>query len=478
MKSKNSNMLKQKREVRENLNLYLFSSGKLISLFGTAIYTFAVGLYLLKSTGSGLSFATNIVLYTVPMVLINPIAGVLADKINKKIVVVGADLLNGIFLLGIYLLAGRVGLNIPLVYISTFFMTVLACFCNIGIESAKPNLVRKEKLVKINSLARVIESGSQVIGPLVGGLIYAFIDMRLFILVNAISFILAAVMEFFINYQFNKDNENKVCNESEEIDEQLKNNVWFKMKEGFQYINSRHHLRALVYIFIALNFFFNFTIIVPLPYLLNTIWKVDSSIYGIVQGGLPVGMIIGALLIKRVMEKISYSKLLKRISYSIGFLVVVFSLPLIIFSGVPAQIFVLIYYTTLMLIGGLVVAWIDIPANVLLQKIVPGEILGRVISIKWSIVKIVVPLALMISGYLVNIILPLYLFITGAALFTIFNLWFFSSTMGKKFINVSNENMGEENSEDEENDYNMVISDGITKEDSEDYLKDKVMSTQ
>jgi MFS family permease len=447
MISKKMSKIEKKRGRLENLNLFLFSSGKLISLFGTAIYTFAIGLYLLKTTGSGLSFATNIVLYTVPMVLVNPIAGVLADRINKKRVVVGSDLLNGIFLLGIYLLAGRIGLNIPLVYISTFFMTVLACFCNIGIESAKPNLVRKEKLVKINSLARVIESGSQVIGPLVGGIIYALIDMRLFILFNAVSFMLAAVMEFFINYQFNKNEGNKATTESEDIDKQLKNNVWLKMKEGFHYIASRQHLRALVYIFIALNFFFNFTIIVPLPYLLNTIWKVDSSIYGRVQGGLPVGMLIGALLIKKVMGRISYSKLLKRISYSTGLLVVVFSIPLIIFSSVPAQMFVLIYYTVLMLIGGLVVAWIDIPANVLLQKIVPGEILGRVISIKWSIVKIVVPLALMISGYLVNIISPLYLFILGAALFTVFNLWFFSSTMGKEFINVSNNNMGVNNAE-------------------------------
>ena len=132
--------LKRNERYKENKNLILLSLGKLISLFGTAIYTFAVGLYLLKTTGSGLTFAINIVLYTLPMVLINPVAGVVADKIDKKIVVVGSGFLNGIFLIGIYLLAGKIGLSITLLYISTFIMTVLAAFFNIGIESAKSPL--------------------------------------------------------------------------------------------------------------------------------------------------------------------------------------------------------------------------------------------------------------------------------------------------------------------------------------------------
>jgi MFS family permease len=449
MSTKTRSQAERNKRSQENKNLILFSSGKLISLFGTAIYTFAVGLYLLKTTGSGLTFAINIVLYTLPMVLINPIAGVIADRVNKKIVVVGSDLLNGFFLLGVYLLAEKIGLSVSLLYISTFIMTVLAVFFNITIESAKPNLVGGKKLVKINSLARVIESGSHVIGPMVGGLIYAFINIKLFILINACSFILAAILEFFINYQYNKSEESREVGEFSDIkdvnDQDIglhsKKKLWFKMKEGYQYVFSRQHLRALIYIFASLNFFFNFTVIVPLPYLLNTTWQINSTIYGVVQGGLPVGMIIGALLTKRVMARVSYSKLLKRVSYSSGLLVVAFAIPLLVVSGVPDQTFILIYYTILMIMGGVIVSWIDIPANVLLQQIVPGEILGRVLSVKLSIIKIIVPISVMVSGYLVNLISPLYLFLSGAIIFTLFNLWFYTSTSGKKFINVSNKNM-------------------------------------
>jgi len=214
------------------------------------------------------------------------------------------------------------------------------------------------------------------------------------------------------------------------------------MKEGYNYIFARKHLKALVYIFIALNFFFNFSVIVPLPYLLNTLWKVDSTIYGIIQGAFPIGMIIGALLVNKIIGKISYSKLLKRISYSTGFGVIAFALPLLIFSETPTRNFILIYYTILMLMSGIVVSWVDIPANVLLQRMVPGRILGRVISVKLSIVKLIVPISLIISGYLVNIISPFYLFLGGSLIFLTFNFWFFPSGIGKKFISVSNENIG------------------------------------
>ena len=417
----------------ENINLALFLSGKSISLFGSAIYTFVVGLYLLKLTGSGLTFATNIVLYTLPIVFINPLAGVLADKINKKVLVVGADFINGIFLLSVYFLANTIGLSISLVYISTFLMTVLSAFFNIGIESAKPSLVSKENLVKINSWARVIESFSYLIGPVVGGLIYSLVDTKLFILLNAVSFMISAILEYFINYQYNSE---KVIEEINENEPKTLINVWEKLKEGYNYLFDRQNLKSLIYIFIALNFFFNFTVIVPLPYLLNTIWEVNSTVYGIVQSGLPIGMITGALLVNKILEKISYNNLLKRIGFYSGTGVVAFALPLIIFNTVPNSLFITVYYTILMFMSGIVVSWVDIPASVLLQKIVPERILGRVISVKLSIIKIIVPITLILSGYLLELISPVYIIFTGAVLFLIFNIWFFNIRTNFSFSNL------------------------------------------
>lgn len=417
---------------RENSNLILFLTGKSISLFGSSIYAFVIGLYLLKTTGSGLSFALNLALYTLPVVLFNPLAGVMADKLDKKKLVVGSDLLNGVFLACFYIYVINNGLSINLLYFSTFIITVLAVFFDTAVESAKPNLVSENKLVKINSLARVIESTSFIAGPLLGGIIYVLINTELFILFNAISFITAAILEFFIDYNYNcktqKLSDNQIISEKENFVENL--------KEGYRYIFRNKYLKGLVIIFVSLNFFFNFTIVVPLPYILNNIWKIKSSIYGIIQGGFPVGMIIGALLTDRLLKKVNYSKLLSFIIFITGTAVILFVLPMIIFSTVPDQLFVLIYFSLLMFFTGLAVAWIDVPANVLIQKLVPNQILGRVISVKFSIIKIIVPISLLSSGYFINHFSPAAIIISGSLIFIIFNLVFFSSSLGKHFLTV------------------------------------------
>src|SRR6056297_410185 len=430
MKKININNKKKGLLNEENKNLFLFLSGKSISLFGSAIYTFVVGLYLLKITGSGLTFATNIVLYTLPIVFINPLAGVLADKMNKKVLVIGSDFINGLFIFGIYLFSVKYGLTITVVYISTFLMTVLSAFFNIGIESAKPSLVSKESLVKINSHARVIESISYLIGPVVGGLIYTVIDTKLFILLNAVSFLLAAVLEYFINFKFNNRRE-----EERTRDKSIEN-VWSKLKEGYTYLFNQPYLKGLIYIFIALNFFFNFTVIVPLPYLLNTIWEVDSTVYGIVQSGLPLGMITGALLVNKVLKNTTYYQLLKKIGFYSAIGVLAFGLPIIFFQGVPNNNFIICYYTILMFLGGMVVSWVDIPASVLLQKVVPERILGRVISVKLSIIKIIVPITLIISGYFLEIMSPIIILLIGASFFLLFNIWFFILRNKKEYAKL------------------------------------------
>ncbi|RCW58723.1 MULTISPECIES: MFS transporter [Halanaerobium] len=417
-----------KSDRQEKLNLLLFLSGKTISLFGSAIYAFVIGLYLLRTTSSAFSFALNLALYTLPVVLFNPIAGVMADKFNKKILVVGSDLINGLFLFLIYLVITNFNFNLYILYLSTFVMTTLTVFFDIALEAAKPGLVKESGLVKINSQARVIESLSQILGPLLGGLIYGFINLEGFILINAISFLISALIEYYIDYQYNQQIQMETGSNKDSDD------FVYRLKEGFYYIFRSENLRALVYIFVALNFFFNFTLIVPLPYLLNTVWKIDPNNYGIIQAAFPVGMILGAILTEKIMNKISYNLLIKNITFVAAVGVTTFALPIIIFQNTPASNFVLTYYSLLMFLSGISVAWIDVPANVIIQKSVPQNILGRVLSVKMSIIKIVVPISLLISSLTIKLLEVEYVIFVGALIFFVFNIIFFNSSTGRKFI--------------------------------------------
>jgi len=412
---------------KEASNFILFSIGKLVSIFGSAIYTFAIGLYVLKVTGSGLSFATTLVLGIIPVVIINPFAGVIADKLDKKKIVVLMDMLNGILFLGLYFLSSIYGLSITMIYITTFLMTSFTCFFSISIESAKPNIVSDKALMNINSVSKIIDSVSSISGPMIGGMVFAFIDIRAFILINGVSFILSSISEMFIDFQYNKEAD------KDEIEKDSKINFIKDIKEGFQYTIGRKDIFSILGIFVVLNFFLGFSITVPLPYIINNVLKLSSTQFGIIEGAFPVGMIIGALLIKKVLEKVEYSKLLRIVSFLISICMVIVGIPLLFGNVNLNSNIYLVYYCTTIVIFGISIAFVDIPVMYMFQKMVPEEYRGRVWSIAISIAKIILPIAFIVSGILINRI-PGYILPIGGGV-----LLFMLMTLALKGSGIENE---------------------------------------
>ncbi|WP_425449067.1 MFS transporter [Dethiothermospora halolimnae] len=389
-------MIKKGKLKKETTNLLLFSAGKFISIFGTSVYSFAIGLYILKITGSGLSFATNLVLTTIPIIIINPFAGVLADKFDKKKLVVVMDLLNGLLLVILYFISKNSDLSIIGIYVVTFIMTTFTTIFNVSMEAAKPHLVSKDKLMSINSISKILDSSSSIIGPMVGGLVFAFIDIKLFIIINGLSFIVSAILEIFINFRFNftemKKNNKKI-------------NFIKDIQSGFYYMKSKGHIIGIFMIFILINFFMGLGLTIPIPYIINEVLKLSSKYYGIIQSGFPIGMIIGSLIIKKVNEKIPYDKLLLSTSIVLGVSMIMIGFPLFIKSQI-SEIILLLYYSFTTVITGVAVAFIDIPIFYILQTTVSDEYRGRVLSIGISIGKIILPFGYLISGLLIKTVDP------------------------------------------------------------------------
>lgn len=162
--------IENKKRNQELRNICLYSIAKTVSLFGSSIYSFTLGLYVLQITGSALNFAISLILGTIPMIVMNPFAGVIADKVDKKKLVICMDLLSGCLLITVYILSSYYGLNLFIIYTTTFFMTVFTTFFGIGLEAVKPNMVTKERLMSINSISKIIDSISLILGPMLGGL--------------------------------------------------------------------------------------------------------------------------------------------------------------------------------------------------------------------------------------------------------------------------------------------------------------------
>lgn len=403
------NNLKDKREIS---NFILFILGKFVSIFGTSIYAFAMGLYVLKLTSSALNFATTLVLSIIPMVIVNPFAGVMADRFDKKKLVVIMDLANGVLLITLYALSLLYGLNIQIIYVSTFIMTIFTTIFGISFETAKPNIVSDKMLMKVNSISKVIDSICSILGPVVGGLIFSFIDIKFFVILNGVSFILSGISEMFIDFNYNHD-------EQERIKEQV--DFFQDIKDGFKYMAKRKKLLSMFGIFISLNFFMGLSITIPMPFIINNVLNLGSKYYGIIEATFPIGIIIGAIFVNKVSKKLSYSKLLIYTSFILSLCMIMIGLPVLFIKIRFSNLAYLMYYSTILVVAGIAISFIDIPIISILQRIIPDEYRGRVLSIGISIGKIILPAALIVSGLLINSIPAYILTFTGGFLLSIIN---------------------------------------------------------
>lgn len=416
------------KEKRERRNLILYSTGKTISIFGTSIYSFALSLYVLKLTGSGLSFAVTLILGIIPMIIMNPFAGVIADKFNKKTIVVTTDLLNGILLISVYLICMKYELTLGIIYATTFLLTVFTTFFGIGMEAAKPNIVSEKRLMSINSISKIIDSVSSILGPMLGGIVFAILDIRMFIIINGISFIFSGLSMLLIDF--------KLYHHQAESSGKI--HVMNDIKEGFQYLVGKKNIMSLFILLISMNFFLGFAVTVPLPYIINTVLKLGAKEFGIIQGAFPVGMIIGALFVKKVTARVSFSALLKYLSFTLAIFMVLSGIPVMLQVAPMGSSAYTAVYCVIMFIFGLAVAFIDIPLAYFMQKEIPDEYRGRVMSIGISIGKTMLPLAMILAGVLLNY-LPAYIMpVAGGFLFLLFNM----RPSAKINIEITSESVG------------------------------------
>jgi MFS family permease len=389
------NFLKNK----EFSNVILFSTASFISLFGTSVYNFAISLYVLKLTGSGLNFATTLVISILSTILVNPFAGVLTDKLDKKLLAVITDISNGILLVGLYILTTQCALNLSLIYISTFLLNIFSTIHGINIQAATSNLVSEKKLISINSINKVIESSSSILGPMVGGIIFAFLGIRFFIIINGFSFVISALLQLLMDFKFNYNNDKK---NKEQI------NFFTDIIDGITYLRTQKNIINIFGILIALNFFLGLSIDVPMPYIINNVLKLGTNFFGIIEASFSVGMILGAIIIKKVMNNYSYQKIIKSTSIILSVCMITIGFSAIMHYKVYNKIIYLIYFIIIMILAGIAISSIDIPIFYILQKTIPDSFRGRVLSIGISIAKIILPIALILSGTLLDLI-PTYI---------------------------------------------------------------------
>lgn len=373
-------------------NKLIYFPGIFISLLGSVLFSFATGMYLLDVTHQGTSYAFNIILYTIPVVVLSPIFGIFVDHYSKKKLIILGDLFNALLMFGIFYMWNFVD-NITLIYVGSLFTSIFSLLVYIGFESGKSQIFEKNWLVKANSLTSIIASCSRVAGPFLGGLVYAFIDIRTFVLFNGISFLFSMITEIFLTIQ--------------EVKAKKKEKV--SLTKGFKYIMLDKKLKKYVVLLVILNFSFPMAIVVPIPYLITNYFEFGSKVLGGIESVFSIGLIVGAMMMGKFNFKLT-SKLIKVLFIGYIGVNILFLIP--IFIDLEQIVTTLIYSIGMFLTGGLI-ALVDIPLFTYFQKELPDNIRGQVIGLFIGMVKIIMPITLLLSGKIIDMSTPGYSIILG-----------------------------------------------------------------
>ena len=182
-----------------NKDFILLLQGNAVSTIGDLMYSVAIGYWVYEQTGSsGLMGIMSAISMFVTMFL-SPFSGSIVDKCNRKWVLVGMDIMQGIVMLGIGLLAYMDKLNIPGVLIAAFLAALGSVFYSPAASTLMIDIIPHDDMTR----GQAIFSGSNALINMVGtafsGVMVAFFGVPLIVIINGLSNLYSAVSELFIH---------------------------------------------------------------------------------------------------------------------------------------------------------------------------------------------------------------------------------------------------------------------------------------
>lgn len=283
-------------------NFLIIAIGQLMSQLGNIIQRMALSLYVLDVTGSAKIFSMIIAISMIPEILLAPIGGAIADRFNKKKIMIGLDIISGVILLAFILFVSNGNLSVITIGGLVFVLQIIESVYDPTSRAAIVNVVKKEDLSKANSIITGISAITMLIGPVAAGFLYGFCKIEVIFIINLITFFISAIIECFLKMKYEKirleESPIKVFNKD--------------IKESIKFLcNENKFLFAMVIIGTATNLFLMPIYSIGVPYIEKKIYGVTSAMYGISEGIVGVGMIVGALLNSLISKKYPIQKINK-----------------------------------------------------------------------------------------------------------------------------------------------------------------------
>lgn len=268
-----------------NRDFTLVAIGQLISLFGNAILRFALALYVLDATGSAAVFGTVTAIAVIPTILLSPFGGILSDRVNRRNIMVSLDFATAALALGLGLLLSEEN-AVALITVTLLLLSVIQACYTPSVNSSVPLLQAEGNLVKANAVVSQVSMLANLIGPVLGGVLYGFFGAMPIILVSGVCFFLSAVLELFIHIPFQPlDAKTSIL---QIVKDDLRESIRFMTREQPDIL--RITLMIAVYSLFVVS-----TITVGLPYMIRTVLGLSSQLYGAAEGLMAAAGIAGGI---------------------------------------------------------------------------------------------------------------------------------------------------------------------------------------
>ena len=367
-------------------NFTLLILGQLISLFGNFILKLALSMYVLEVTGSAAIFAGILSAATIPTILLSPLGGILADRADRRNIMVALDALTGVTVLGAALVLS--GSN-AIAVISTLLilLSILGAFETPVVQACIPTMLQGDNITKGNAVVNQVASLSYLIAPVLGGVLYAMFGLKPVMYASVVCFFVTALFECFIKLSYQRV--------------QNKGGVLRIVKQDFlssmQYISKEQTSISKMLLLTAISRFFVMGItIVGLPFLVRTVLGFNPKYYGAAESALAVATILGSIAAGILAEKLKIHKLSVLLA-TLG----IFIIPAGIVFLLPVNAMIK-YGVTVVSFCGMqaVISIFSIFAVSLIQQRTPNHLIGKVMAYTSTVTLCVQPIGQIVYGFL------------------------------------------------------------------------------
>ena len=377
-----------------NKNFTIMVIGQFISLFGNSLQRYSLSLFILDITGSATIFSLILALTFIPQIFLAPFGGAFADRFSKKKIMVVLDTCSGLMLLlfTIYLKSSS---SIIAIAILMCIMAVIQSIYDPSVRASIPAITAQENLEGANSIVSVVSSLTALVSPIAAGFLYGLYGIEVIFIINVVSFLFSAVMELFLH----------IPHKSVKIEGSIAKTFVKDIGSTFSYL---FHKKPIVFqtlmMACSFNLFLTPIYTVGYPYMEKVIFGVSAELYGISEGIMGAGMIVGALLTGIMSKKLPFWKLHKYFYFIIVFIVGlgIATLPFVRDeSGVSYLSYWL--FTGIGFLFAAVLAVINIMCMTFMQLEIPMEYMGKAMALVTSLSMAFMPVGQLIFGKLYDI---------------------------------------------------------------------------